>query len=73
SGGLFSQIKKGDAAAVKRLLEQGADIEKTNVDGLTPLWCAVQLGKCDVIQVLLDKKADIESLNTRGQNILEWA
>ncbi|KAL5095410.1 hypothetical protein Trisim1_000188 [Trichoderma cf. simile WF8] len=73
SGGLFSQIKKGDAAAVKRLLEQGADIEKTNGDGLTPLWCAVQLGKCDVIQVLLDKKADTESLNTRGQNILEWA
>lgn len=73
SGGLFSQIRKGDAAAVKRLLEQGADIEKTNANGLTPLWCAVQLGKCDVIQVLLDKKADTESLNTRGQNILEWA
>ncbi|KAL7786114.1 hypothetical protein V8C43DRAFT_324923 [Trichoderma afarasin] len=73
SGGLFSQIKKGDAAAVKRLLEQGADIEKTNVDGLTPLWCAVQLGKCDVIQVLLDKKADSESLNTHGQNVLGWA
>ncbi|PNP50711.1 hypothetical protein THARTR1_08631 [Trichoderma harzianum] len=73
SGGLFSKIKKGDAAAVKRLLEQGADIEKTDDDGFTPLWCAVQLGKRDVIQVLLDKKADIESLNTRGQNILEWA
>ncbi|KAF3056805.1 hypothetical protein CFAM422_012612 [Trichoderma lentiforme] len=73
SGGLFSQIQKGDAAAVRRLLEQGADIEKTNGEGLTPLWCAVQLGKCDVIQVLLDKKADTESLNTRGQNILEWA
>ncbi|KAK4071693.1 uncharacterized protein Triagg1_5931 [Trichoderma aggressivum f. europaeum] len=73
NGGLFSKIQKGDAAAVKRLLEQGADIEKTNGDGLTPLWCAVQLGKRDVIQVLLDKKADVESLNTRGQNILEWA
>ncbi|KAL7904631.1 hypothetical protein GGI35DRAFT_484383 [Trichoderma velutinum] len=73
SGGLFSKIKKGDAAAVKRLLEQGADIEKTDEDGFTPLWCAVQLDNHDVIQVLLDKKADIESLNTRGQNILDWA
>lgn len=73
SGGLFSKIKKGDAAAVKRLLEQGADIEKRDDDGFTPLWCAVQLGKRDVIQVFLDKKADVESLNVRGQNILEWA
>ncbi|KAL7939328.1 hypothetical protein V8C35DRAFT_286340 [Trichoderma chlorosporum] len=73
SEGLFSQIKKGNAAAVKRLLEKGAEIERVDKDGFTPLWRAVQSGRCDVIQVLLDQRANIEALNTRGENILAWA
>jgi hypothetical protein len=74
SGGraIFEAIEAGDIAAIKRLLEDGTDLEMADESGRTPLWRAVQIGQRDVIKMLIDKGANIESKNA-GQDILGWA
>ena len=40
--------------AVKRLLDQGADINANSKDGMTPLSIAAFWGYADIVKVLLE-------------------
>lgn len=51
--------EQGDIAAVKSLLDQGADKEAITVEGETPLMAAAARGHIQVISLLLDRGADI--------------
>ena len=65
---LLGAIRNGDLEMVKRLLEQGADINKaTNSAGDTPLYVASEMGHVDVVTILLERGADInKATNSAG-------
>uniref|UniRef100_A0A0D3GXP6 Uncharacterized protein n=1 Tax=Oryza barthii TaxID=65489 RepID=A0A0D3GXP6_9ORYZ len=51
-----------NAAIVKYLLDHGADPDKADDDGLTPLHSAAGIGDCEMIEMLLAKGADIDPI-----------
>lgn len=57
-GGLLRAATQGDAAAVRRLLEEGADPNARDAEGRTPLMAAAKDGDLDIVSQLLDKGAD---------------
>jgi ankyrin repeat protein len=59
-------IKSGDAARVKKLIDEGADIYAQDRRKNTPLHLAVTLGKASIVKVLLENMADINDTNNDG-------
>ena len=60
--GLFEAAMAGDAAAVRRHLAEGADIEDRSDDGYTPLHFAAWFGRLEVARLLLGRGADPNSV-----------
>ena len=58
---LFTAVEAGSVAAVRQVLESGADLDARNGDGLTPLMAAVVTGNLEVVRVLLDAGADVNA------------
>lgn len=55
---LQEAARKGDAAAVKKLLDEGVDVNTKFRYGATALFYACDHGHLEVVKVLLDKGAD---------------
>ncbi|MBX9389679.1 ankyrin repeat domain-containing protein [Streptomonospora nanhaiensis] len=60
---LFEAILSGDASSVKTLLRRGANPERRNTDGTTPLYLASVQGEAAVARLLMESGAspDTES------------
>ena len=58
--------REGDWEAVKRLLDQGADINKAMDDGTTPLYIASYKGHVEVVRFLAERGADINKADNGG-------
>jgi len=56
---LQEAARKGDAAAVKKLLDDGVDVNTKYRYGATALFYACDHGHVEVVKVLLDKGADL--------------
>ena len=56
--------RKGDAAAVKKLLDEGVDVNTKFRYGATALFYASDHGHIEVVKVLLDKGADMTLKDT---------
>src|SRR6187402_2721321 len=56
--------RKGDAAAVKKLLDEGVDVNTKFRYNATALFYACDHGHVDVVKVLLDKGADLTVKDT---------
>jgi len=56
---LQAAARKGDAATVKTLLDEGVDVNSKFRYGTTALFFACDHGHVDVVKVLLDKGADL--------------
>ncbi|KAG2503012.1 hypothetical protein JM18_009682 [Phytophthora kernoviae] len=63
---LLCAAQNGHVDVVLLLLEQGADIEKTNGKGCTALICAAQNGHEETVRNILEKGADIELATDDG-------
>jgi hypothetical protein len=61
---LLSAARQGDLAAVKTLLQKGADLEAKTPYGQTPLYLAAMNGHEEVVLALLDKGATTEVHDT---------
>ena len=60
------------SAAVKVLLEAGADVRAVDANGRTPLICAIRRGNDELVQILLDAHAfDKDDSITAGAAINE--
>ena len=56
---LQDAARKGDAAAVKKLLDEGVDVNTKYRYGATAIFYASDHGHLEVVKVLLDKGADL--------------
>jgi len=61
---LSAAARKGDAATVKRLLDEGVDVNTKFRYDTTALFYACDHGHIEVVKVLLDKGADVNAKDT---------
>ena len=61
---LQEAARKGDAAAVKKLLDEGVDVNTKFRYGATAIFYASDHGHLEVVKVLLDKGADLSVKDT---------
>src|SRR6476659_7879160 len=61
---LQDAARKGDAATVKKLLDEGVDVNTKFRYNATALFYACDHGHVDVVKVLLDKGADLTLKDT---------
>ena len=64
--GLFDAINRGDLASAKDAVSRGADINGTNVLGLTPLDLAIDLGRNEISFMLLSLRGGAGYSTARG-------
>ncbi|RYP74314.1 hypothetical protein DL770_007624 [Monosporascus sp. CRB-9-2] len=68
---LYNAAKNGDAAAVRKLVDDGTPPDKQNIRRETPLWIASSYGHKAVVQVLLATDAvDVNVRSMAGQTPL---
>jgi ankyrin repeat protein len=67
---LHLAARAGDAAAVARLLREGADAKAANRYGVTPLSLAAENGDASIIGALLDAGADPNGALSSGQTMV---
>ncbi|MDQ1557609.1 MAG: hypothetical protein QOD32_669 [Pyrinomonadaceae bacterium] len=71
---LFEAARKGDAAAVKALLDRGVDVNTKFRYGATALSYAADKGHLEVVKLLLERKADVNVKDTfYGATPIIWA
>ena len=70
---LFDGVKTGNANTVLKLLQQGADVNAQDIDGLTPLSLAAGNGHTEVAQLLIQNHADVNAKDNYGETPLIWA
>jgi ankyrin repeat protein len=63
-------VKSGDSAAVKLLLDRGAEVNIKTGEGRTALMEAASRGHTATVQKLLDKDADIKAKDNSGNTAL---
>lgn len=63
---LIGAIKQGDAAQVRTLIQQHADVNAKDLDGTTALHWAVQRDELDVVGLLLNSGANAKAANRYG-------
>jgi ankyrin repeat protein len=56
---LYEAAERGDMQGVRKLLDQGVDINETSVEYGTALSAAAAYGRVDIMKYLLDRGADI--------------
>jgi ankyrin repeat protein len=60
----------GHAESVKVLLNNGANLETANIDGITALMDAASHGQTEVLQVLIEAHANLEAVDKYNQTAL---
>ena len=70
---LIEAAKRGDLDEVKRLIENGADVNIKDNDGDTPLHYAASGGHLDVVKFLVENGADVNAKDKYGRTPLDVA
>jgi hypothetical protein len=70
---LYIASGNGNINIVETLLEGGADINKKNELGATPLFSAAIEGHVDIVMLLLDHGADVNCVSNDGYSSLHFA
>lgn len=70
---LAAAAEKGDRAAVGAIMQQGADINAAQADGMTALHWAVYRNEPDTVELLLHAGADVTAENRYGVTPLSLA
>ena len=65
-GKLFIACGEGQVDAVRLLLDNGAEVDRANKNGSTPLHSACFKGHVDAAWLLLDKGAEVDRANENG-------
>src|SRR4051812_49331423 len=71
---LWGAARKGDAAAVKKLIDDGVDVNAKTPYGATALSFAADKGHLEVVKLLIQAKADVNVKDTfYNATPLSWA
>lgn len=71
---LHEACRKGDLLTVRQLIEDGSKVsEKTNKKLATPLHCACETGRIEVVEYLISRKADSTARDADGNTPLAAA
>ena len=70
---LFRATQDGEVNTVRALLDGGADINRRNETGLTPLILAAMKNHKELVQLLVDRGADANARNSKGETALTLA
>jgi ankyrin repeat protein len=70
---LIGAVRQGDAAAARRILAQGADVNAAAADGTTPLHWAAHRDDVELVRLLLGAGADVTAGNRYGVTPLALA
>ena len=70
---VFNAILKSRMSLLESLLRNGADINISNSDGMTPLMAAANNGNMDIIRMLLARGADAHATNGLGETSADIA
>jgi hypothetical protein len=68
---LICSIREGNFNKVSSLVELGANINKKDIDGWSPLTCAVFWGYEKIVKLLVDKGADVNNIDNHGCSVLD--
>ena len=71
--GLHAAAAKGDHAEIKRLVETGADTDKRDPRGRTPLMVAAHAGRHGAALALIDAGADVNALDNDRYDVVTIA
>lgn len=63
---LFDAINRGDIAAARDSLNRGADLNSTNILGMTPMELSVDLGRNDISFLLLSMRGEDSGRGSRA-------
>ena len=66
-------VHKHQPAAITALLDVGADPNRADPRGSTPLMMAAGYGSTDIVQLLLRRGADLRLRDSGGATALDWA
>src|SRR5713226_1132455 len=67
---LVEAVKNSDRAAVRTLLQKGADVNASEIDGTTALHWAVNRDDLQTVELLLGAGANVKVVNRYGVNPL---
>jgi hypothetical protein len=71
---MWEAARKGDAVAVKALLDKGADVNAKFRYGTTALFKAAEKGNTEVVKLLIERGADVSVKDTfYGATAMTWA
>ena len=70
---MSSAAKDGDIAALKKDIDEGADVNRLDEKGISPLAWAAVMGQDDAVTLLLEANADINRRNADGGTPLHAA
>lgn len=66
---LLAAIEVGDLNAVELSVSAGADINKKDEEGYTPLYYAIRKRSCDIVRTLLDAGAEVNTVLGKSKEI----
>ena len=66
----FRSVRIGDYTEVKRLIEQGADVNAKDYYGATALMAASEIGYAEVAKLLIEEGADVNAQSNHGYTAL---
>ncbi|MDW5287819.1 ankyrin repeat domain-containing protein [Formosa sp. PL04] len=69
---LCTSIAKGDTAVVKRLIQNGSDVNKKS-NGLTPAMYAAKYNRVAILEILISEGADLKIKCDKGYTALDYA
>lgn len=70
---LHDAAKGGNQEELKRLIEEGKDVNEKDRRGITALGVAVGFNRTPCIRALLDAGADVHLTDARGSTVLHYA
>ncbi len=63
---LCKAAKNGEVREVRHLISKGADVNKADIDGRTPLYEASANGHESVVRLLIAAEADVNKADNNG-------
>ena len=67
---MYMAASLGDLERVKALLENGAEVNARDMDGLTVLHHAASDGRIDIVRLLIERGADVNAMDEEGRTPL---